>query len=248
MKAASRFASLHALFDESVRAWHLMEALLCIPANATHAEAHARMDRDHLDVVGVERDGAAVGWWARATDAWTPFAAADLMADSASLKDALTVLETRERFFVLARNRVVGIVTRADLQKPPFHLYCFGVVALLEMRLLELIRDAYAPDAWQARLTPGRVDACRRVFDERRMRSEETELLDCLQLADKRDLIAAHDQLRARLGFDSKRAVERVLDEAEKLRNLLAHGHNLDNGRSWLEVIGVVRSVERLLT
>ena len=178
--ARSAFAALDALFDD-VGVSHLMEALVCVNVELGPAAAAAQMDAGRMDVVGAMRAGTPVGYWSVGAAEWTPFQAHELLADSSSLRHALALLEERERFFVLSQNRVTSIVTRSDLQKPAFRLYCFGIMQLLELRLLELVRTGYPDHQWRTALTDGRRKKCEELFEKRRAQREETELIDCLQ-------------------------------------------------------------------
>lgn len=42
-----------------------------------------------------------------------------------------------------------GIVTFADLNKPPVRVYLFGLVSLLEVHLRFWIRTAYSDGSWK---------------------------------------------------------------------------------------------------
>jgi hypothetical protein len=243
--ARDPLTSLVSLFEGSIRVEHLMEELVCVDV-ADLARAHEKMDELQIDVVGVREHSVIAGYICRGAQEWAHFRAAELVADSASLRDTLPILRERERLFVLKRNEVRWIITRADLQKAPFRLFCFGIVTLLEIRLLDLVRETYG-DGFRDHLTADRLEACERTHRGRAARREQMDLIDCLQLADKRELVTRHDGLRERLGFTSKRSAEAMLKQAERLRDQLAHGQELDNGQSWPEVIRLVVELEQLL-
>src|SRR5690606_17274967 len=115
-----------------------------------------------------------------------------------------------------------GIVTYADLNKPVIRMYFFGLVSLLEIHFSFWIAQHYGGDSWQDSLAKKRLDAAKEVQDKRRARGQEIELRDCLQFADKRDLVLEKDELREQFEFGSKKAGERFLKKAEELRNALA--------------------------
>jgi hypothetical protein len=209
------------------------------------------MSEARIDVVGARNEaGTVIGYFSRA--GFAPFAQGDVMGATSSLKDTLAALRTKERVFVAdgSHENIVGIVTRADLQKPPFRLYCFGLVTLLEMHLLQLIRAHYAndDDAAIATLSDERARECRDLFERRKRRGLDIGLADCLQLADKRDIVARTPALLAALRFDSVRALRRTLDDVRDIRDDLAHGQLLDGGRDWTDVIARMLEIEALLT
>jgi hypothetical protein len=171
-----------------------------------------------------------------------------LVSDATPLPSVLTTLKERSHSFVLIGSAVRGIVTRADLNKPPVRVYLFGLVSLLEMHLGFWIRVTYPDTTWEAELGTGRLDAARALQAERQKRGHEASLLGCIQFCDKRDLVAAKGDLRDRLGLGNERDAIRLLRRAEDLRNLLAHSQqDLVQGSSWEELIGIVQSIEKVV-
>jgi CBS domain-containing protein len=247
------YDSLHALFGRAVVVAHLMEDLITSPRAAGLEAAAARMSEARIDVVGATDETPqgvrVVGYFSRA--GFTPFADHDVMPATSSLKDALAALRAKERVFVRdAANGgdVVGIVTRADLQKPPFRLYCFGLITLLEMHLLQLIRAEYAndDDAACALLTAERAQECRGKFEERKRKGLDIGIADCLQLGDKFTIISKAKDMRARIGFGGNEW-RRFAGDVRDLRDDLAHGQLLDGGREWTDVIERMLEIEALL-
>jgi len=59
------------------------------------------------------------------------------------LREVIRVLSDHEHVFVVVRRGVSGIVTRADLRKPPVRLLLFGLVSLLEMHLSYWTRELF---------------------------------------------------------------------------------------------------------
>ena len=55
----------------------------------------------------------------------------------------------------------------------------------------------------------------------------DTDLLDCLQLADKGRILISRDETLQQLGLDSRRAAKKVIRELESLRNNLAHAQDI---------------------
>lgn len=246
------YDSLHALFGRAVVVAHLMEDLITSPRAAGLEAAAARMSEARIDVVGASdetADGArVVGYFSRA--GFTPFANDDVMPATSSLKDALAALRTKERVFVhdAGPDRVIGIVTRADLQKPPFRLYCFGLLTLLEMHLLQLIRAEFGndDDAACAMLSAERAHECRGKFEDRKRKGLDIGIADCLQLGDKFTIIGKVKDMRARIGFGGNEW-RRFAGEVRDIRDDLAHGQLLDGGRDWTDVIARMLEVEALL-
>lgn len=69
-----------------------------------------------------------------------------LISDS-PLANLLSIFRTRERAFVLVGQDVRGIITRANLHKPPVRVYLFGLIFLLEMHLTYRVAISYPNDS-----------------------------------------------------------------------------------------------------
>jgi hypothetical protein len=143
---------------------------------------------------------------------------------------------------------VKGIITLADLNKPTVRVYLFGLISLLEMHLRFWVLESYGPDGWQQELKDERLLAANALQDERRGRNEHIALIDCLQFCDKRDLVVAKTDLRARLGLGSKSNSVSLLRKSEDLRNRLAHSQqDLVQGTSWPALIELIERLEALV-
>lgn len=161
---------------------------------------------------------------------------------------ALKVFKERHFTFVLIGSEVQGIVTRADLNKPPVRVYLFSLVSLLEMHLGFWVRAEYPNDSWQQELKEERLAAARLLLKERRRRRQDPTLLECLQFCDKRDLIIRKKEVRARLGLGGAKASKRLLERAEALRNGLAHSQqDLAHGSSWVQLISLIETLETIV-
>ncbi len=171
-----------------------------------------------------------------------------LTSDSTPLARLLAILKNRQYVFVLSERGVAGIVTRADLNKPPVRVYLFGVISLLEMHLAYWVKVTYGEDSWQALLKPIRLEAAKKVQTDGRTRNQDMVLVECLQFCDRRDLVVANAALPEKLGLGSRKQAERLFKEAERLRNLLAHSQqDLANGSSWEELIDLVEAIENVV-
>jgi hypothetical protein len=210
-----------------------------------------------FDVAGVQtvQNGPVIGFVVRETlrggsvkEHTSPMTAEHLISDATPLGDLLTVLHAKERVFVLVGPGVTGIVTRADLNKPPVRVYLFGLMSLFEMHLRFWVRRSYGENSWKKKLKKDRLEAANKLQAERRRRNEEITLLDCLQFCDKRELLLANSNLRAKLGLDSKRQAESLLKKAEDLRNRLSHSQqDLVRGSSWQVLIELIEKIKALV-
>jgi hypothetical protein len=66
------------------------------------------------------------------------------------------MLSEIERVYVVLRRGVSGIITRADLRKPPVRLLIFGLVSLLDMHLSYWTGELFPKDSWREQITKAR--------------------------------------------------------------------------------------------
>ncbi|MBD2664618.1 hypothetical protein [Richelia sinica] len=253
----SRSQDLRGLFERNITIEYVAEPLKAVSADADISKVLHWMEVKDFDVIGVETNETITGYVERSTlirsqsgkcgDYQQIFHPKELIAISTPLMKLLPILQKRQRLFVLDCNQVTGIITCGDLQKAPVRMLLFGLVTLLEMNLLRLVRLYYPQDSWQKVLKADRLEAAQKLWRESQERNEATDLLDYLQFCDKRDLVLNHPELLEQLDLKSKRAGERFLKSAEKLRNRLAHAQSLVSGSSWTELISLAEAMEKLL-
>jgi CBS domain-containing protein len=251
----SPYADLRELFARAVTARYIagFELVTCA-SDENAADAWERMDAGGYEMLPVVTDGVILGYVERQTLTDGPCAASerrlgptDLVSDSTPVLDLFPILAQRPRVFVLQGNRVTGVVSRSDLQKPPIRMLLFSLVTFLEMHLQRLVTALYPDADWQRHLSRSRVRLAERLYAERRERDEAIELIDCLQFCDKRDLVLRAAGSVAKFGLPTRRALERFLNDAEELRDLLAHGQDLVAGSTWPDRIRKVIELQQVL-
>jgi hypothetical protein len=106
-------------------------------------------------------------------------------------------------------------------------MWLFGLVTLIELRWAELIAKHCPGDSWVNFVSEGRLEKARALLAERQRRNQSLELLDCLQFADKGQVVARNEELRKHTIFASRRQVEETCKRLEQLRNNLAHAQDI---------------------
>jgi hypothetical protein len=174
-----------------------------------------------------------------------PFRDEQLVSDAAPLYQLLASLKAQERVFAVLGAGVKGIVTRADLNKPPVDVYAFGLISLMEMHLRYWGRRSYPGDSWQDKLSQERLNKAKELQDERRRRKDDIALIDCLQFCDLRELLLGLKELRTTLQLRGKNKTRELLDAADELRNRLAHSQqDIVKDKSWQEMIDLIERIE----
>jgi hypothetical protein len=256
-RTGTRLRELRNLFEDGITAKAILEPLQSCPSEANAIEvARLLHDRD-FDVAGVqdEAGGEVIGFVFRDSlkagivrSHLQKMTSEHLLSDSTPLANLMPIFRTREHAFVLVGQHVSGIITRADLSKPPVRVYLFGLISLLEMHLAYWVEISYPDDSWRERLSGARLAKAEELLANRQTRRQQTNLVDCLQFCDKRDLVLANTDLRNSLGLGRKNAAKKFLVKAEKLRDLLAHSQkDLTEMSSWTELVDVVELVETVV-
>ncbi|MFO0970217.1 MAG: hypothetical protein U0793_32100 [Gemmataceae bacterium] len=148
------------VFTETFSARDIAEPLASFDADAPAAAVRAFLQARDFDLVGVRRDGRIAGY-VQATrlaagacgDSQSGFEGAPVLDDGAPLLRVLMTLNQAPFAFVSLLGQVGGIVTRADLQKPPVRMWLFGIVTLIETRFAELIERHCPEDGWKKHLS-----------------------------------------------------------------------------------------------
>jgi hypothetical protein len=142
------------------------------------------------------------------------------------LTDAVAALTHQPFLFVLERDRVNGMVTRADLQRLPVSMVALGLIIAGEAAL-DMLIARFTNMEWLSLLSPERQEGIQVVFNDRRKRNAEITLLQCLNLDDRMTIASKLDRLRVELGHSSRTSFKTWAEPIKDLRNALAHGDGL---------------------
>ncbi len=171
---------------------------------------------------------------------------AGIVLGSAPLAEVIVGLQEFPRLFVMVFGRVGAIVTRSDLQKPPVRMWLFGMITLIEMRLNSLITQGCSEQEWKPFVSPARLQKAEELLAERIRRNQHLGLLDCLQFADKGQIVARNEQLRRHTRLQSRRQAEQMVKQLEKLRNNLAHSQDIVTG-DWETIVELSQNLDQLI-
>lgn len=250
----STYSDLHALFGRDIKAKHILEYLQSCSTKEDAATVLRRMKELDFDVMGVKEEGRIIGYVEQSSLKAGPcgnytlrFVASELLEESSPLIEVFSGLHDAKRRFVRKRKRVIGIVTRGDLQKAPVRMWLFGLITLLEMHLLRVIRNHFPADSWAAHLTNGRIVNASKILASRKERNEAIDLADCLQFCDKRELVLEIPMVKESMRKYGGESADTVLESVEMLRDKLCHAQDMVEGSTWPEVIDLAKNIEHIL-
>ncbi len=113
----------------------------------------------------------------------------------------------------------------------------------------ELIKFYYPKDSWKNEIKKRRLRNPKRFFKILRKRKEEIELLYCLQLTDKLNIVFKTNLVSKflnELGYMSNRSKKKLKREIMELRNSIAHNHFFTKVKSW-EIFTTIELLEEIL-
>jgi len=243
------------LFAHVFHARDIAEPLRSFDRDRDAARVTEELRASELDVaiVGVRDAGRVVGY-ARVEelgedtlqDAAQEFSRGQLIADEALLSTVVRTLTRHEFGFVTQLGEVTAFVTRQDIEKPLVRMWLFGMITLIEMTLVERLRDQWPDGSWVELISVGRLELARKLRDERRRRGQRCDLVDCLQLSDKADVLMRSPEQLAAFGFDSRKSAGRVIKELVSLRNNLAHAQDIVT-HDWAQIARMTARVEEMM-
>lgn len=146
-----------------------------------------------------------------------------------SLHKVIIKLQNHEVIFFKALGQVISYVTLSDLQKAPVRMWLFGMVTVVEMFITQILKEKYDEDLLKTAISEGRFQKTQELQTERKRRGQNVDLIDCLQLRDKIEILAKDQELRDKYEFSSKTQLRKAGKSLEELRNNLAHAQTLTN-------------------
>lgn len=256
-RRGTRLRDFRAALAAKITAYEIFEPLLSCPSHAPASDMLMELTRRDFDVAGVRSDpDSPVSGFVKRTNLTSGLVQEhkekipqDEVIDPAdTIEQLLDQLRNRRYLFVRLDEAISGIVTLADLNKPLVRVYLFGLISLLEIHMSFWVAQEFPKDTWKSVIGAGRLAKAESTQAQRRERGQDLSLSDCLQFADKRDLIVGCDRLRGNLDLGSKEAATRCLRNAEDLRNTLAHSqYDLVEGSTWSDLIELVLWMRSLI-
>ena len=245
------FAALRVL-ERAFTAKDIADPFISFESEMTPSELLARMNLAEVDVAGLHEGRVPLGFVEASflrskTGEAVPrgFAAGQMVAPETSFMEVIEVLTRHDWCFVQSQGNIVGAISRQDVQKPAVRMWLFGILTVAELEFTERIRGKWPEATWSGLLSPQRIDKARQLLAERERRKEKCELIDCLQLADKIEILLSDATEQGALGVPTPSAARRVGKQFESLRNSLAHAQKLVE-QDWPQIVRLARRVHQL--
>jgi hypothetical protein len=240
------------VLEGAFTAQDIAQPLITFDSNRTETEILEAMTVAGVEVSGLQRDGTLWGFVGIASlskgagQTWgREFAAGQLVYATSTFMDVIEILTRHDWCFVMERGNVIGAISRIDMHKPVGRMWLFGILTLAELEFTERIRRKWPGESWNRLLSPQRMDKARQLLAERERRKEKCHLIDCLQLADKIEILIADPSELAAIGIPSQSLARRVGKQIESLRNSLAHAQSFVE-QDWPQIVRLTRRIHKM--
>ncbi|MGB5537797.1 MAG: HD domain-containing protein [Thiogranum sp.] len=240
------------MFMELFTARDIAEGLLSFDADSDCVEVKTILELRKREVASVRVNGAVQGYLrlsdlgaGQCADCFRHFTIDQVLSGSAALSDVIHVLTRHDYCFVTMLGNVSGVISRDDINKPMVRMWLFGIVTMIEMGLVQMIKEQYPEQSWQSVVSEGRLEKAKQIQCERQRRNQHCELIDCLQLSDKGQILMESESTMKRLGFETRGGAKRAVKELESLRNHLAHAQDVVS-HDWAQIARLSQRMEEV--
>jgi len=252
-KIKSTLRDLDELFRHSITVRDIAEPLASFDESCAAETVREFMEKRNFDVVGVRREGRVVAVVTKGKsgsgsigDYCQELLDSDELSESAPLFDLFELLKNRGWLVVNLLGHPNGIVTRADLQKIPVRMWLFSLVSLIELHAARLIQETFEDEAWKKLLPDDRIEKAIGVFNDRKKYNLEIDLLECLELSDKLNIVMRTETLFDTVCHMSKTKAKAFCGRLIRLRHDLAHGHDIA-GKNWQKLVETACTAKTVL-
>jgi hypothetical protein len=168
----------------------------------------------------VEEDGDQ-----RIRDVMSPIAPHTIVSADAPVTSLLEWIEQPGMLFVVEGNGFSGFITVSDFNKQPARAYLYILLATLEMRLAELLRDKFRDDQVPIleRLPPDTANEIYAMYEADVEENIEADVVSYLSFGNVVNAVAKDANLLALLGRPSRRSWEQRAGKLVELRNDVMH-------------------------
>ena len=240
------------MFMEMFIAKDIAEGLLSFDADSSCENIKRALKNQRSEVASVRISGSVQGY-VRLSDLGTGvcadhikhFTVDQVVNGPASFSDVIHVLTRHDYCFVNVLGNVTGVIRREDINKPMVRMWLFGIVTMVEIRLLQLIHNRFPDNSWEQQVSEGRMEKAREIQAERQRRNMYCDLIDCLQLSDKAQILIQDPISLEQLGMESKSIAKRTIKDLESLRNHLAHAQDIVK-HDWAQIARLSMRVEEM--
>lgn len=253
-RKGTTFKEMQEIFVHNITTKFIYEDIYSCNKNASISDVSKTMADKDFDVLGVvDQDKNVIGYVSKKDlgeikdnsieNKFSCFGLKDIAADSTPMPQLLRILSERENCFIIKGNKVVGIVTRADINKPIVRIYIFGIISLLEMHLGYWINEYFKEEKLQNVINQKKINLSKNNNDG------TLSLLERTNFHDKIEILKECPEFERKLKCkDVEQPLNDLFKAAKGVRNSLAHHHkSIKSDLTWDEFANTVENIESFL-
>ena len=254
-RKGTTFGELQNIFIDNITTKFIYEPLACCKINDNAFEVKRTLDVKDFDTLGVlDKNQNKIGYiiHQELTDGEISkyvraFETQLLISDSTPISDLLDILYEKEYVYVLEKDSIEGIVTRADINKPIVRIYLFGIISLFELHLNYWINKNNTENEWLEKLSEKRIIEAQKIYQQRKGNNSQLTVLECIQICDKKSILLKTDLFLESFEY-SKTKFKNLLENSESIRNELAHSQNsIIANLNWNEFVSTIGELKEFL-
>jgi hypothetical protein len=232
-RQGTRFESLHDVFLEKAKLSNVCEPILCCKINDNADDTrHALESRDFDVTCVIDENGNIIGQIEReslgtgvVSDHVKKIEEYETINEDTSLVNLLSELSDKNYKYVVRKERIIGIITRSDLNKPIPRTYLFGVISLFELHLNFWINSSRPNNSWLSSLKEHRAKSIQEMEKIKKENGSYLSLIECAQLCDKKEILKNTPEFLKKFNF-SKKNFSKLMEKIEVIRNDIAHSQS----------------------
>lgn len=254
-RKGTTFGELQNIFIDNITTKFIYEPLACCKIFDNLIEVKQILDDRDFDTLGVvDENENKIGYIihhdlkdGEISNYLRSFEPSLLISDSTPISDLLDILSEKEYVYVLDKNSIEGIVTRADINKPIVRIYLFGIISLFELHLNYWIKKNHEEREWLEILPENRKMAAQAIYEQRKGKNSQLTLLECIQFCDKKTILTKTNLFLETFQY-TKNKFKDILENSEKIRNELAHSQNsIIANLDWKDFVMTISSLKEFL-
>ena len=254
-RKGTTFKELQSIFIDKISTKYIYEPILSCKLTDESQYVKETLKMREFDMVGVIDENSQIIGFAKRKELTKglienftiKIEEQNLIPDSTPISELLNIFLNESFAFVVVEDKINGIVTRADINKPIVRIYLFGIISLFEMHLNFWINEFYKNEDWIEIIGDERLNEAKRIYELRKGKNVDLTLLECLQLSDKKVILKLTPEFLEYFEF-SKSKLERLLKDIEKIRNGLAHSQSsIISDLGWTDFVKTISNAEMFL-
>jgi hypothetical protein len=170
-----------------------------------------------------------------------PLSDSEVISESTPISEVLESLCIKEQLFVKVKRDIAYIVSRSDLDTIPVRIWLYGMISIFEIELKAKVNQLNFN--WEKKLSNERMQKARELYNLKKSKNEEIDLLGCIQLADLGTIIfKTWEQFDVFFPYNHSRSrIRSYLIKINLIRDALAHGQKLM--MEWPEIHNLIKLI-----